>query len=245
MNCSSNYDAGAPIIVDLFCGAGGLSLGFCQEGFRIYFANDIEKCCIETYQYNHPEVPNENIILGDINSILDKFHEITRFNRTDVIVGGPPCQGFSVANRQRIIDDPRNKLYKSYVRAVSIARPRFFVMENVKRMFSVSSQVIEDFNNIGYKVECRILNANDYGVPQNRERLIFIGSREDDDISSIFDEIEAVGKSRNRYVLKDALEGLRPLKALTTKNTTETDTDSSGRFIELSSGLTNEYNGGR
>ena len=76
-----------------------------------------------------------------------------------MIVGGPPCQGFSMANRQRLIDDPRNKLYKSYVKVVSIVKPKFFVMENVKGMKSVASQVIEDFQKIGYSVSCRVLNA--------------------------------------------------------------------------------------
>lgn len=238
---SSEYNEKSPIVVDLFCGAGGLSLGFSQEGFRISFANDIDKCCIETYRFNHPEVPDEYITIGDINEILDRFDSIKRFKTTDVVVGGPPCQGFSVANRQRIIDDPRNKLYKSYVRAVSLAKPRFFVMENVKGMLSVAQQVIEDFKNIGYNVECRVLNAKDYGVPQNRERLIFIGSKTNDDISRIFTEIEQVGKNRCQHVLKDALEGLRPLKASSKKNSTELEDDSSGRLIDRALNISNDY----
>ena len=164
-----------------------------------------------------------------------------RFDRTDVIVGGPPCQGFSMANRQRLIDDPRNKLYKSYVRAVSIAKSRFFVMENVKGMLSVSEKVKEDLSSLGYRVECRVLNAKDYGVPQNRERLIFIGSREKDDIGRIFDEIAEVGRERRRHVLKDALEGLRPLTASYVKNSTDTESEGSGRRIDRATGVTNEY----
>ena len=238
---SSVYEERSPVIADLFCGAGGLSLGFCQEGYSISFANDIEKCCIETYRFNHPEVPDEHIILGDINTVLDDFKKNSRFEKIDVVIGGPPCQGFSMANRQRLIDDPRNKLYKSYVRAVSIANPRFFVMENVKGMLSAAEQVIEDFNKIGYNVECRVLNAKDYGVPQNRERLIFIGSCQNDDIGQIFSEIESAGKAAKAHSLKDALEGLKPLKASNKKNSTESESSGSGRSIDKASGITNEY----
>ena len=132
-------------MIDLFCGAGGLSLGFVQNGFITSLANDIEPCCVDTYAHNHPDTPRRNIVLGDINEVINNIDNLMRFKDVDVIVGGPPCQGFSMANRQRLIDDPRNKLYKSYVKVVSIVKPKFFVMENVKGMKSVASQVIEDF----------------------------------------------------------------------------------------------------
>ena len=141
----NHYDAKAPVMVDLFCGAGGLSLGFTQSGFRTSLANDIESCCVETYAHNHPEIPRKHIVMGDIEDVLSNIEVRLRFQEVDIIVGGPPCQGFSMANRQRLIDDPRNKLYKSYVKAVSIIKPRFFVMENVKGMLSVANQVVEDF----------------------------------------------------------------------------------------------------
>lgn len=227
-----NYDHKAPKMIDLFCGAGGLSLGFTQCGFLTSFANDIQDCCIDTYAHNHPETPRANIVLGDINNIINDLDKYLRFKDVDVIIGGPPCQGFSTANRQRIIDDPRNRLYKSYVKVVDLVKPKFFIMENVKGMLSVSSQVIEDFNNIGYRVSCRILKVEDFGIPQHRERLIFIGNNLGIDNTAIFDAILKEAAGCKKTVLKDALEGLRPLKALTVKNATEKDTEDSGYKIE-------------
>ncbi len=229
-------------MVDLFCGAGGLSLGFTQEGFATVLANDIEACCVDTYAHNHPETPRDHIVQGDIRLITDHLEELLRDKRVDIVVGGPPCQGFSMANRQRLIDDPRNHLYKSYVDIVNRVQPKFFVMENVKGMLSVADQVKEDFRNIGYEVECNILNSKDYGVPQNRERLIYIGNRVGIDNQKIFDEIFKLSKSIPNHVLKDALFGLRPLEASRVKNSTEVDSDVSGRRIEKNNiEIMNEY----
>lgn len=210
-------------MVDLFCGAGGLSLGFTQEGFVTVLANDIEKCCVDTYAHNHPETPRDHIVLGDIRLVTDHLEELLKDKEIDVIVGGPPCQGFSMANRQRLIDDPRNHLYKSYVEIVKRVCPKFFVMENVRGMLSVANQVKEDFRNIGYEVECHILNAKDYGVPQNRERLIFIGNRIGLDNETVFGEIFRASKSIPNYMLKDALYGLRKLDASKKKNATKSE----------------------
>lgn len=229
-------------MIDLFCGAGGLSLGFTQEGFITSLANDIEACCVDTYAHNHPETPRDHIILGDISEVVNNLEELVRYDEVDIIVGGPPCQGFSMANRQRLIDDPRNSLYRYYVEVVEKIQPRFFVMENVKGMLSVAEQVIEDFNVIGYEVTAKILNAKDYGVPQNRERLIYIGNRIGVDNRKIFDEIEEYGNKIETTVLKDALFGLRKLEALTIKNATQLNTEESGRRIEaLRSTETNQY----
>lgn len=227
-----NYDRKAPVIVDLFCGAGGLSLGFTQTGFITSLANDIEGCCIDTYSHNHPETPRENIVLGDINNVINKLPRLLRFNNIDVVIGGPPCQGFSMANRQRLIDDPRNKLYKSYVKVVELIKPKFFVMENVKGMLSASAQVLEDFKKVGYSVSCKVLNAKEFGVPQNRERLIFIGNRLGIDNEKMFLEIEKGADDIPNFTLADALFGLRPLQALREKNATELNTKTSGCKIE-------------
>ena len=228
-------------MIDLFCGAGGLSLGFTQEGFEISLANDIMDCCVDTYAHNHPEVPRKHIVLGDINKLIENIDELLRYKEVDLIVGGPPCQGFSMANRQRIIDDPRNILYRSYVEIVRKIQPRFFVMENVKGMLSVVNQVKEDFESVGYSVSARILNAKDYGVPQNRERLIYIGNRLGVDNDMLFDEIVEYSKHIEKTVLEDALYGLQPLKALRVKNATELNTDESGRRIALGTMKTNAY----
>lgn len=231
----------SPTLVDFFCGAGGMSLGFSQNNFKVLLANDIEAVCTETYSFNHQEIPKERIITGDIKSIVENVDEYIEEN-VDVIIGGPPCQGFSMANRQRIIDDPRNILYRYYVNGVEKLKPKFFVMENVKGMLSVAEQVKEDFHNLegeDYDVAYHLFNSKDFSVPQNRERLIYIGVRADiskkinKTAKDIIKEIENKTKNVKRYVLDDAIEDLRELQALTIKNSTELDTEISGRKIEF------------
>lgn len=174
-------------LVDFFCGAGGLSLGFLQEGFHVKLANDIEDVCIQTYKYNHPELPSDKLIQGDIKEIVDHIDEYIS-DDIDIVVGGPPCQGFSEANRQRVIDDPRNKLYKYFVKAVEAITPKVVVMENVKGMLKVANQVVEDYERLrvkkdgqeySYRVSYQILNSQDFSVAQSRERLIYIAIRND------------------------------------------------------------------
>ena len=171
-------------LVDFFCGAGGLSLGFLQQGFNVKFANDIEDVCIETYKYNHPELPSNKLIQGDIKEIVENIEQYID-QEIDIVVGGPPCQGFSEANRQRVIDDPRNKLYKYFVKAVEKIAPKFVVMENVKGMLKVADQVVEDYGKLRVKDGCsylvayRVLNSQNFSVAQSRERLIYIAIRSD------------------------------------------------------------------
>lgn len=229
----SEADRNSLKMVDLFCGSGGLSLGFTQEGFTTVLANDIQEVCVDTYAHNHPETPRNRIILGDIKEkVVDHLDELLEDVAVDIVVGGPPCQGFSMANRQRLIDDPRNKLYKYFVQTVEKVKPPFFVMENVKGMLSVKDQVIEDFEKIGYNVVAHILNAKNFGVPQNRERLIYIGNRVGEDNEQVFREIEELSRKIPDHVLSDALFGLRALKASTRKNSTDLDTEESGRKID-------------
>jgi DNA (cytosine-5)-methyltransferase 1 len=229
-------------MIDLFCGAGGLSLGFTQEGFITSLANDIQDCCVDTYAHNHPETPRNHIVLGDIKDVVKNLDNLLEGRTADIVVGGPPCQGFSMANRQRLIDDPRNYLYKNYVEVVDKVHPKFFVMENVKGMMSVAEQVKEDFRNIGYSVECHVLNAKDYGVPQNRERLIYIGNCVNVDNGKIFNEIFELSKKIPNHSLKDALFGLRELEASRVKNATEVGSQENGYKIEKNYiSDTNEY----
>ena len=174
-------------LVDLFCGAGGLSLGFGYEGFDIVLANDIDEECIQTYKYNHPEIPENKIVLGDIKDLiksLDKYN----LENVDVVAGGPPCQGFSNANQQRVIDDPRNELYKYFIDVVKKINPKIIVMENVKGMLSCANQVADDFQQISifknnknytYDVDYKILSSDNFGVAQKRERIFFIAVRND------------------------------------------------------------------
>ena len=229
-------------MIDLFCGSGGLSLGFTQEGFVTALANDIEECCVSTYAHNHPETERKYIVQGDIREIVDHLEELVSGKEIDIVVGGPPCQGFSMANRQRLIDDPRNYLYKNYVEIVKRVKPKFFVMENVKGMSSVADQVVDDFKAIGYEVCYEILNAKDFGVPQNRERLIYIGNRIGKDNAEIFNEIHEFSDTIPYYYLKDALFGLRELKASRKKNSTDDGSEESGFKIESNgNSLTNDY----
>lgn len=170
-------------VIDLFCGCGGFSKGFAEAGYNVRLGIDMWKDATVTYQHNFP---NAAVLNEDITKITGQ--DILRIaNMTaedvDVIIGGPPCQGFSVSGK-RMIDDERNKLYKSYVQIVSELKPKVFVMENVPgllRLFKgqVGEQVIEDFTNIGYTVQKKILSADNYGVPQQRKRVFFVGVRND------------------------------------------------------------------
>lgn len=245
-----------PRTIDFFCGAGGLSLGFSLEGFQIDLANDNEEVCIETFKYNHPEVKEDRIISGDIREIVNHIDNYIQ-NDIDVVVGGPPCQGFSSANQQRIIDDPRNELYKYFIKAVEKIAPKFVVMENVRGMLPYSQQIIDDFSNIKtkgkvtykYKVACKVLVSDNFGVAQKRERLIFIGIR--DDISKIreikpekiFQQIENNCTKIQRHVLKDALGFIKPLEAPREKNMTDIDDEITGKKVDINSfdGTENSY----
>lgn len=166
-------------VFDLFCGCGGFSKGFQNAGFDIKLGIDIWQDAITTYKHNFP---NAVTITEDISN-LSGSDLLTRANllaeEVDVIIGGPPCQGFSLSGK-RMIDDPRNILYKSFVRMVSDIRPKVFVMENVPglvKLFNgkVKNQVIEDFSSLGYEVSLGQLTACDYGVPQARKRVFFVG----------------------------------------------------------------------
>ncbi len=231
-------------VIDLFCGAGGFSLGFVQNDYEIKYAIDNQECCIETYRHNHPEVPNEYIVCDSIENSIDAMKLKLSGLDVDVVIGGPPCQGFSIANRQRLIDDPRNKLYKYFVRSVDALNPKFFVMENVQGILNLESQIIEDFSNLSspYKVKAIKINAMDYGVPQNRKRVLFIGTRLNIDIDGIIKNIYDLRKEINRTVLKDALYKMRSLQANTIKNSTTKDSIKSGAIIEKNKYTeTNDY----
>lgn len=246
--------SGKPSFVDFFAGAGGLSCGFTQAGFRVSFANDFEDVCVRTYRYNHPELPASKVLKGDIRTIVDNISNYVSDN-VDVVVGGPPCQGFSSANQQRIIDDPRNELYKYYIKAVSSILPKFVVMENVKGMLKVANQVVEDYANINeyrngkrytYNVSYELLNSVDFSVAQSRERLIYIAIRNDieEDFGitpmQIFQEIKENNKQRPHYVLREALEAIKPLEAPRIKNTNEIDNDVTGKKIDNNTFVGNE-----
>ena len=200
--------------VDLFAGCGGLSLGLQQAGFTPWFVNEIVEQFCNTYKYNH-ELSDEHYFVGDIaelNQHLDEYQNL--LSDITLVCGGPPCQGFSMANRQRILDDPRNSLYKQYLIFLQNVRPKFFIMENVKGMMNKIEEIKENFKEyLGeeYQFDYALVKAQDYGVPQNRERFIMIGNRVNISPKLIFEEI--FKHKRKPFVLKDALEGLPHLVA--------------------------------
>lgn len=218
-------------LVDLFAGCGGLSLGLEQAGFTPWFVNEIVEQFANTYKANH-QLSDEHYFIGDIASLnehIDEYKELL----TDVtlVCGGPPCQGFSMANRQRILDDPRNNLYKQYLIFLKHVRPQFFIMENVKGMMNKKDEIVQNFKEyLGeeYLYDYAVLKAQDFGVPQNRERFIMIGNRMGISPKEIFEEINK--HKRAPFVLRDALYGLPQLQSKKGKGQTGVE--------ELSSGLT-------
>lgn len=169
--------------VDLFAGAGGMSLGFTMQDYKLLGAIEIEKNYFETYKRNHPELAEKHLITGDICleenklKLIDGLKEIP-----EVIVGGPPCQGFSTAG-WRNPNDKRNQLFKEFVNIVDKLKPDFFVMENVPGILTMRKgdafkEIVESFKEIGYFVNEPIkLNAEEFGVPQKRKRIFIIGSK--------------------------------------------------------------------
>lgn len=171
-------------VIDLFAGCGGLSLGFEMAGYDIPLAIEKDEWASETYQKNHPRT---KVITGDITQIIDLKNLIEKKDLPiDGIIGGPPCQGFSLSgNRDK--NDPRNSLFMEFVRFVKFFKPKFFVMENVTGILSMKTKdnqnvkdlILEEYNKAGYNVKICKLNAAEYGVPQSRIRVIFIGIRKD------------------------------------------------------------------
>ena len=164
-------------VLDLFCGCGGLSLGFEQAGYNVLLGIDMWEDALVTYRKNHK---NDNTMCADLADLsVDEVERAIKTQKVDVIIGGPPCQGFSIAGK-RIVDDERNSLYKSFVKMVAHFKPKAFLLENVPNILSLGDGVIrdaivKDFSDLGYTVSYKVLLAADYGVPQNRRRAIFVG----------------------------------------------------------------------
>lgn len=167
--------------IDLFSGAGGLSLGFEQQGFQNLFSIEFDSEIAKTYKYNFPK---NHLIVDDIKNISNmQLKNLQGSTEVDVIVGGPPCQGFSIAGNigRKFINDPRNYLFKEFVRVVKVIKPRIFVMENVARMATHNhgktiKEICHEFSKLGYHVQYKVLNAVNYGVAQNRRRIFVVGT---------------------------------------------------------------------
>lgn len=192
-------------VLDLFCGCGGLSYGFESAGYNIVLGIDNDKKALETFELNHKGAKS---ICGDI-TVLHKqdIDKVTGNITIDVIIGGPPCQGMSLSGPRRF-DDPRNKLYLSYIRLVEEIKPKAFVIENVPGLVSlfggqIKDSIIKRLTDLGYTVRYQIICAADYGVPQTRRRVVFVGLKNG--------EFEFPPTQKDKVTCSMALSDLPPL----------------------------------
>lgn len=260
--------------IDLFAGAGGLSIGFGNHGFHLELANDIAEPALETLKYNlnntHPNTPNDRVILGDIKELYEHLgagdvdyemqghmvvetnkevelrkkapslkdnnsvkETLSSINHVDVLAGGPPCQGFSMIGRAKkatleertkgFIDDPRNQLFKYFLKFAEKLSPKLVLIENVKGLASASSyrdlieNSLSNTGKFGYVTDSKILNAKDFGLAQNRERIFFIGVRKDisDNHNITADDIfkNIANEKRESLMLKDVIFDLPIINA--------------------------------
>ncbi len=195
-------------VLDLFCGAGGLSYGFEKAGYEIVLGIDNDKVALKTFELNHKKSKGLNADISKIDGKQIKPY----FNngKVDIIIGGPPCQGMSLSGT-RNFDDPRNKLYLSYIRLVNELRPKAFVIENVPGLVSlfngkIKDNILERLTSIGYNISFEILLASDYGVPQNRKRVFFVGLKK-----GLFD-FKKLKKANNIITSKMAISDLPSLE---------------------------------
>ncbi len=200
-------------VLDLFCGAGGLSKGFEWAGYKIIAANDNYAPACETYKNNHP---NTFFVEGDITKkdIKDKLLRIIKKEKIDLVIGGPPCQGFSNAGK-RLIDDPRNFLFKEFVSIVDKVKPKAFLLENVEGILTSNGgktfqSIKESFEELGYKVVGRKLLAANYAVPQKRKRVVLIGVLKGDPEKCFPKRI--FSEDKEYLTVEDAISDLPPIQ---------------------------------
>jgi len=191
-------------LASLFTGAGGLDLGFEKAGFHVIWANEYDSTIWETFEHNFPKTKLDKRSIVDVpaSDIPD----------IDGIIGGPPCQSWSEAGAGRGVNDKRGQLFYDYIRILKAKQPKFFLAENVSGILhpkhkEAFSNIIEEFEKAGYKITCKLLNANDYNVPEDRLRVIIIGYHKD--LESIFEFPEPLDY---KPVLKDAISDLKDAK---------------------------------
>lgn len=212
-------------IVSFFSGAGGMDLGFALAGHEIIWANDFDQDAVNTYNKNIGKYSGHEAMCEDIVKLLDtdKEHINEILPDCDIIIGGFPCQGFTIANLNRSMEDERNFLYMQLLKAISVKQPKYFLLENVKGLENMENgkilpMILEDLanagtikskvfesNGCGYKVAYNVLNAYNFGVPENRERVIILGIRNDIVKESnvtqyINEDIKTVKKYKNLFV---------------------------------------------
>lgn len=194
-------------VADLFSGVGGLSLGFKQAGFDIAFAVEFDKDIASAYVKNH----DSTVMYNEDISTLDAQKLRKKHGRIDVIVGGPPCQGFSQKGKRLSVKDDRNFLFRQYVRFVDVFRPKYFVIENVPNIITTANgyfkdEIVKEFAAIGYEVKADIFDVSEFGVPQQRRRAVFIGQKTKNIVSFPV-------PTRERVTVADAISDMPPLES--------------------------------
>lgn len=225
------------LFADFFSGVGGLSRGLVNAGFQPAFVNDHYLAALETYYFNHT-LPVDRFYIGDIQNLVDKVNiYLPMLKNIKLVVGGPPCQSFSTANRwQSLADDPRNELYRYFLKMLNIIQPEWFIMENVTGMKRMEDQIEKDilaFTHSNYHFTTFILNAKDFGVPQNRKRYFIVGSRTKtkQQIESIKLNLKLKSIESKKFTLGNALCGLPALKTNPFKNKTNYESETNGYKI--------------
>ncbi len=176
-----------PTVIDLFCGAGGLSDGFRQAGFVVLAGNDVFEAAGKTFESTHPEATFIGAPIQEVSANELLAGAGLRRGELDVLIGGPPCQAFSVYNHQRGVHDDRAGLFHEYLRIVSEVDPKWVVMENVTGITSIANgivveEILRRLGSLGYRVEFQVLKAEEFGLPQERRRIFFIGNRTGEEI---------------------------------------------------------------
>lgn len=195
-------------VIDLFAGVGGLSQGFMAEGFEVVYANEYDKSIAEAYKLNHPNtiVDTTDITKIDFEKIFRPFR-----NKVTVVMGGPPCQGFSQKGKRIGLDDERNFMFRKFAKVVEIVQPEFFLLENVPNILTsedgyFKDEIIKYFNDLGYDVKAKVLKAENFGVPQTRRRAVFLGRKKKLNI-------DIPDGNKQRTTVMEALDDLPELKS--------------------------------
>lgn len=210
----STADSNNPVIVELFSGCGGTSLGFEMAGYHVLVGCDIHEPSIETFSTNHPRA---STILGDVKKINpNNILELLNGREIDVLIAGVPCQGFSLNNRKRHIEDERNLLYKEFIRFVKALKPKAILLENVSGMKNVGDivkTIEKEISEAGHMtVKSKLLYAADYGVPQKRTRLVFVGVRGKEFDFNDIKKTHGPGTKKPFVTVKDAIGDLPRLQ---------------------------------
>lgn len=212
-------------VIDLFAGVGGLSLGFTKEGFEVVYANEYDKSIARSFRMNHPnaEVDDRDITEIDIEETFAKYRD-----KITVVMGGPPCQGFSQKGKRIGLSDSRNFMFQKFVKVVEVVSPEFFILENVPNILTAEGgyfkrEIIEMFSELGYDVKATVLKAEEFGVPQTRRRAVFLGRKNklNFDIPSGSDE---------HVTVSEALDDLPSLKSGEGVDTSEYTTEAKTQY---------------